>query len=245
VQQKRFIANIRRSLGVTAAQTDRRRRRLFPVPAAADTAVPGSEDPLAMLDTLTARAQPLNLNIYPQPDLPSTAGAIGALVAEKTPEWGAQKRVAVWDHPLIRDLDLAQVLAPAGVPVTVAPGKGAGAAERAAFRQAVIDAFIGVTAADFLVADTATLVMRTRPGLARSVSLVPVIHVAVVGISRLLPDLRSLYTRLKVGPDEPGGGLTNCMTLISGPSKTADIELVMVHGAHGPRELHLFVVKGQ
>jgi L-lactate dehydrogenase complex protein LldG len=36
--------------------------------------------------------------------------------------------------------------------------------------------------------------------------------------------------------------LTNCLTLISGPSKTADIELTMVHGAHGPREVYLYVI---
>jgi hypothetical protein len=40
----------------------------------------------------------------------------------------------------------------------------------------------------------------------------------------------------------PEWGLTNCLTLISGPSKTADIELTMVHGAHGPREVYLYVI---
>jgi len=47
---------------------------------------------------------------------------------------------------------------------------------------------------------------------------------------------------LKYEGKPPDWGLTNCLTLISGPSKTADIELTMVHGAHGPREVYLYVI---
>jgi L-lactate dehydrogenase complex protein LldG len=50
-----------------------------------------------------------------------------------------------------------------------------------------------------------------------------------------------LYALLSFDPDVHREGLTNCMTFISGPSKTADVEATMVHGAHGPREVHLIV----
>ena len=106
----------------------------------------------------------------------------------------------------------------------------------------MIQSYIGVTAADFCIADTATLVMRTRPGQARSVSLVPSVHVAVISLDQILEDLAELYYRLKWDPREKD--LTNAMTFISGPSKTADIELVMVHGAHGPREVTVVVITG-
>jgi L-lactate dehydrogenase complex protein LldG len=109
-------------------------------------------------------------------------------------------------------------------------------------RQHIIDSYIGITSADFCMADTATLVMRTRPGQARSVSLVPAIHIAVVELNRIIADLKELYALLKWDPQESKDGVTNCMTFISGPSKTADIEATMVHGAHGPREVHLFVL---
>ena len=109
-------------------------------------------------------------------------------------------------------------------------------------RQQVIDAYIGVTSADFCMAETATLVMRTRPGQARTVSLVPAIHIAVIKLNQVITDLKELYALLKWNPQERQQGLTNCLTFISGPSKTADIEATMVHGAHGPREVHIFVI---
>jgi L-lactate dehydrogenase complex protein LldG len=94
------------------------------------------------------------------------------------------------------------------------------------------------------MADTASLVMRTRPGQARSVSLVPSIHIAVIGIDQILADLKELVALLKWDAGYRTEGLTNCMTFISGPSKTADIEATMVHGAHGPREVHIYVITG-
>jgi len=249
-REQRFIAQVRQALGVSAATAGRRRASLFDQrnrPAgeallqAARNRSPAQRE--VLLTLLQERAQPLNLKIHPQPGYGAAAAAIGRLVTGKAPEWGTAKSVVAWDHERVRRLDLPQVLAPGGVPVAFAPGRDADEAARAAFRRQVTGAFVGVTTADWCVADTATLAMKTRPGQARSVSLVPSIHVAVVAIDQLLADLRELYAHLKWNPDEKSEGLTNCLSLISGPSKTADIELVMVHGAHGPRELHLFVVK--
>jgi len=95
------------------------------------------------------------------------------------------------------------------------------------------------------VAGSATLVMRTRPDQPRAVSLVPSIHVAVITLDQIIESLEELYFRLNWDPKEQAEGLTNCMTFISGPSKTGDIELVMVHGAHGPRQLIVYVITDQ
>jgi L-lactate dehydrogenase complex protein LldG len=122
------------------------------------------------------------------------------------------------------------------------PDSGAGESRK--IRREITESFIGVTSADFCVAETATLVMKTRPNQARAVSLLPLIHVAVIRLEQVLADLRELYATLKWEPAQKEEGLTNCTTMISGPSKTADIELVMVHGAHGPRELYLYVITG-
>jgi L-lactate dehydrogenase complex protein LldG len=66
--------------------------------------------------------------------------------------------------------------------------------------------------------------------------------VAVIELNQIIRNLPELYACLKYVGKPPDWGLTNCLTLISGPSKTADIELTMVHGAHGPRELYLYVI---
>jgi L-lactate dehydrogenase complex protein LldG len=195
-------------------------------------------------------AQPINLNVIALKDEPSVSAAIADLVKEKGPEWGDRKSITAWKHPLIDQLNLPETLAPQRVPVHVTdlgegePVETSGENSREVIRQQVIDSYIGITSADFCMAETATLVMRTRPGQARSVSLVPSIHVAVIYLHQVISDLKELYALLQFDPEGQKDGLTNCMTFISGPSKTADVEATMVHGAHGPREVCIFVITG-
>jgi L-lactate dehydrogenase complex protein LldG len=147
--------------------------------------------------------------------------------------------VAAWQHPLIESLNLPDALTDRGVPVFFTDLQKT---DELNLRRRVIASYIGVTSADFCMADTATLVMRTRPGQARTVSLLPSIHIAVIEIDQIIADLKELYALLKWDPQKRKEGVTNCMTFISGPSKTADIEATMVDGAHGPREVYTFVV---
>jgi L-lactate dehydrogenase complex protein LldG len=113
---------------------------------------------------------------------------------------------------------------------------------REEIRQKIVASYIGVTGADFCMADTATLVMRNRAGQPRSVAVVPSIHIAVIAQKQIISDLKELYALLRWDPDAGKEGLTNYMAFISGPSKTADIEATLVHGAHGPREVHVYVI---
>jgi L-lactate dehydrogenase complex protein LldG len=192
-----------------------------------------------LLETLIEAAGPIHLTVRACVDIKAVSDAIAEVVRDKDPEWGDKKRVVAWQHPLIESLNLPDALSEQEVPVFFSDVK---APERENLRQHIIDSYIGVTSADFCMADTATLVMRARPGQARSVSLVPAIHIAVVELNRIIADLKELYALLKWDPQESKEGLTNCMTFISGPSKTADIEATMVHGAHGPREVYIFVL---
>ncbi len=193
-----------------------------------------------LLETLIQAAGPINLKVVPCDDSSAVTAGIAELVRVKEPEWGDKKRVAAWQHPLIESLNLPEALSGQGVPVFFADVQKTAADH---LRQNIIDSYIGITSADFCIADSATLVMRTRPGQARTVSLLPSIHIAVIGLNRIIADLKELYALLRWDPQEREEGLTNCMTFISGPSKTADIEATMVHGAHGPREVHVFVIK--
>jgi len=198
-----------------------------------------AEDRKKLLETLSEVAEPINLKVVAVNDIGSAAAAVSELVRDKDPEWGNQKSVVAWQHPLIESLKLPDALAEQEVPVFFADLQKM---DRENLRQRVIDSYIGITSADFCMADTATLVMRTRPGQARSVSLVPAIHIAVLELNQIIADLKELYALLKWDPQMSKEGLTNCMTFISGPSKTADIEATMVHGAHGPREVYIFVI---
>ena len=206
------------------------------------------DDRQQLLDRLIEMAKPINLKVNALKDEHAAAAAIADLCKNKDPEWGEQKSIAAWQHPLINRLNLTEALAPQKIPVFVTElgkpetGEKPEKKARELIRKQVIESYIGITSADFCMAETATLVMRTRPGQARSVSLVPAIHVAVVHLDQIISDLKELYALLLWDPQMQKEGLTNCMTFISGPSKTADVEATMVHGAHGPREVYIYVI---
>ena len=94
----------------------------------------------------------------------------------------------------------------------------------------------GLTEVDYAVAETGTLAIRHRPEHGRLLSLTPFVHVAVVERDKFLPDLLDLMDALN--RDGTGSGVT----MISGPSKTADIEMNVVTGVHGPNVVHAFVL---
>ena len=245
-RKKHFLQTVRAALGRPSDDASAFEDRFPDLRAAARASLvracrmrPRAER-LELLATLIDRAAPLSIRVEALPDGRAVTAAIRTLVQTTEPEWGDAKMVAAWSHPLVTSLGLAASLEEMGVPLVTIDADDD--AQRA--RRAVRQSYIGITAADHCVADTATLVMITRPGEARSVSLVPSIHVAVITLDQILLDLEELYALLRtdLGPD--GEGLGCCTTLISGPSKTADIELTMVHGAHGPRALHLFVITG-
>ncbi len=202
----------------------------------------GSLERAPFIDVLKQVVPGLNIDLHLKKNIGDAAVGIGTLVQEKKPEWGTQKSVVCWDHPLINQLNLSDLPQLKGIPVHTTVMNGDDPQRRAQIRSEVEASFIGITSADYCVAATATLAMKTRPGHARSVSLVPSIHVAVVKEAQILANLQELYTLLKWDEKEQKEGLTNTLSLVSGPSKTGDIELVMVHGAHGPRELHLFII---
>ena len=96
---------------------------------------------------------------------------------------------------------------------------------------------VGITSADYALADTGTLVMISSPAEARLVSLLPLLHVAVVPASRILTGLDELFTLLPRPADQ-----TSSMVMITGPSRTADIEQILVRGVHGPAQITVIIV---
>ena len=94
----------------------------------------------------------------------------------------------------------------------------------------------GVTEVDYAVAETGSLVIRHRPEHGRLLSLVPFVHVAVIQPKNFVPDLIDLFETL--AREGTGSGTT----IISGPSKTADIEMNTVFGVHGPNVVKAFVL---
>lgn len=95
----------------------------------------------------------------------------------------------------------------------------------------------GVTDAYAAVAETGSMVMKASANHGRVISLTPPIHVAILEPKVFVPDLVDLFE--KVQRDGCGSGVT----LITGPSKTSDIEGQLVTGVHGPGKVHIFVLQ--
>jgi L-lactate utilization protein LutC len=141
----------------------------------------------------------------------------------------AAKRVLIGNGPVIDALDLPRLLRESGLEVS-GPDVG---------REALFAADVGVTGVDYLAAETGSLVLLTAPDRPRSLSLLPPVHVAVADRSQLMPDLFDIFPARLANPRLPA-----CVTLVTGPSKTGDIELRLVTGVHGPGEVHVVLIDG-
>jgi L-lactate dehydrogenase complex protein LldG len=164
------------------------------------------------------------------PDADTAAARMLELVHAK-----AAQRVLLGRGALLDKLSLSHRLRSYGVQVQVVDTLSDGT-ERDQFFQADL----GISGVAYAIAETGTLVMASARSEPRSLSLLPPVHIAVVGQSQLLPDLFDFFAALETGKAQ----LPSCLSLITGPSKTGDIELKLVTGVHGPGELHVVVVTG-
>ncbi len=96
---------------------------------------------------------------------------------------------------------------------------------------------IGVTACDCLVARTGSIFVSTRSAGGRALSVLPPVHLVIARRDLLLPDLPAAFALLR---HRYGHRWPSQLTLITGPSRTADIEKILVMGAHGPKRLALY-----
>lgn len=182
-------------------------------------------------DTATPEPPPARLRIpemSPEARLEAFVTALANLAAKPHLAESADHARAI-----LRDLigsgtwvaSRSPVLASLGIPAT----------ETADWKAACASAQFGLTGADYALADTGTLVTLSATE-ARLASLLPPVHIAVLERSRILTGLDELLTIL---PDPASLGAST--VLITGPSRTADIEQILVRGVHGPGELHVII----
>lgn len=97
---------------------------------------------------------------------------------------------------------------------------------------------IGITSCEFLIAHTGSVMVSSALEGGRQMFVYPPIHVVLAKKSQLVDYLGAAYSNIQ---NKYGKNLPSQITLITGPSRTADIEKTLVMGAHGPRELHVFI----
>jgi L-lactate dehydrogenase complex protein LldG len=96
---------------------------------------------------------------------------------------------------------------------------------------------VGVSAAQYAIADTGTLVLESNAEKHRLVSLVPPVHIAIIEADKICLTIAEALAKVNQGSE-----LSPAVTMITGPSRTADIELTLTIGVHGPQELYVIVI---
>ena len=121
-----------------------------------------------------------------------------------------------------------------------------GADDRDGIRRRLAESGMGITGADYAIAETGSVIVLPRHGLSRLVSVVPPVHVAIVRSRDVLGTLDDLFTlrRLEYHRNAADGSadMGSYLNFITGPSRTADIEQTIVVGVHGPREVHMVLL---
>ena len=147
-------------------------------------------------------------------------------------------------HNVVRDALGGNLFAGTGIDLTpVAVDRASEEAEResrADLRAAMANSDLGITGVDYAIAETGTCVIIPATGSSRLVSLLPPVHVALIERGQVLPTLDELFTLRR--RDFVDGALGSYMNLITGPSRTADIEYKLVTGVHGPGEVHMVLI---
>jgi L-lactate dehydrogenase complex protein LldG len=101
-------------------------------------------------------------------------------------------------------------------------------------------AHAAMTGCEFLIARLGSVLVSTGQLAGRQIFIYPEIHIVLARASQLVPDLKDALLKLKKKYDQR---MPSMVTLITGPSRTADIEKTLVMGAHGPKELFVFFLE--
>lgn len=157
------------------------------------------------------------------PDLAAAAEAVAALARERG--W---QRVAGHGHPLVDPLL-------SGLPCGVHRVDGPDGFDKNSLE--ACDA--GLTACDAAVAQTGAILVSSRTCGGRAVSILPHVHVVVLSVDQVVA---TVGDALHLARDRAAGRMPSMLSFITGPSRTGDIERILVLGAHGPKELFVFLV---
>jgi L-lactate dehydrogenase complex protein LldG len=147
------------------------------------------------------------------------------------------KRVAISLHSVCERLTLAEKL-PVELPdvqFLTEDIDSENPFDRVRLREALAQAHLSIPGAEYLLAETGTIVMAAGGQASRQISLLPSVHLALATPDQIYPNMADLFLDIqkRYGIDLPGSALT----FITGPSRTADIEKVLIKGVHGPTRL--------
>jgi len=135
-----------------------------------------------------------------------------------------------WRHAATHNGPLAQAQTKAlGLPTIVTNGSH--------HKQELEQCDVGISECDALIAQTGTVLVTSRSTGGRALSCLPPHHVVIARREQLVPDLPAAMALVK---QKYAGNFPSMISFITGPSRTGDIERILVLGAHGPKKLTIF-----
>jgi L-lactate dehydrogenase complex protein LldG len=184
----------------------------------------------ALVETFSTALSALSGRVHHAATMPDIAETVASIAAEH----GATSYLS-WDEEHLGCPGLLAALGARGL-TRVSYDLPADPDDRLRAAQELAGIGLGLTGARAAIADSASMVLASGPGRGRLVSLLPPVHVAILRQRVIRPTLAALIA------DEPrlleaGSNVV----LISGPSRTADIEMTLSHGVHGPKHVHVIL----
>jgi L-lactate dehydrogenase complex protein LldG len=207
-----------------AAGLPTRSLTILPSTAARPWLPDGGDSPDASLAILAENLEKLRAVLVRVPDPAAAADYLGGLVRAK--DW---QRVAWHENALVEAVV-------AGVPC------GTYRVDDAAhpFDKNTLEACdAGVTSCECLVAQTGSILVASATSGGRALSVLPHAHVVIATLDQLVPTLADALGLVR---ENHAGRLPSMLSFITGPSRTGDIERILVLGAHGPKELFVILV---
>lgn len=224
MSRESFLARVR------AAAAAGRTHRIFPADKPLPP-LPTADSAIDLVSQMAAQIEQVGGRSYVVAEKAAAASQLAELLDRRP-----IARALCWRDPLLEQIGLPELLRARGIELLDYDSlAGQDDSHR---KTAMLSAEIGISGCSYAVAETGSLALASGPGRERLASLAPPVHVAVIEARQILPNLFELFARYD--PAE----LPSNLTLITGPSKTGDIEMELTTGVHGPGQWHVIIIRG-
>ncbi len=198
--------------------------KVLPVDEARPWLPDGGDSPEASLRILSENLEKLRAVLIRVDDLSAAAASLAGLAREK--DW---QRVAWHAHASV-EAAIAEV--PCGTYRVDDPASP--------FDKNMLETCdAGITSCESIVAQTGSILVASSTSGGRALSILPHVHVVIATVDQVVPTLADAIGSVR---EHHGGRLPSMLSFITGPSRTGDIERILVLGAHGPKELFVILV---
>ena len=155
----------------------------------------------------------------------------------------AAKSVVLSRNPILGQLEIGRIVEDMGKHVVQWPASAAEQPVGSSFNEECFAAGAGITGVDFALAETGSLVLTSFTEGSQLSSLAPPVHIALYRRSQLRASLDEVLQNLPVSSDPGRPSPARSVVFVSGTSRTADIEQILIRGVHGPGHVHAILVE--